>query len=166
MGAVQIVLDNLELGKTPIIGWYKLFNESACTVQVRGPGVTTGPSAGSLSGSLSGGGGGASLMSASMDSFSWERTYETRKFSVSASQNMNMLLECNQHCTTTTDLTCCCFFSWFHFILIVSFYLPGVLPLTFPSLRFSLLLYFLPSLRFPPFPLTPATSIPFHHMRI
>lgn len=78
MGVVQIVLDNLDLGKTgPIMGWYKLFNQSSVTnLPTKGmSGTAAGPSGmsgggggGSISGSVSGVGG-ASLMSASMESF-------------------------------------------------------------------------------------------------
>lgn len=73
MGVVQIVLDDLDLSNI-VIGWYKLFSESSAislptqsSTKSGGSGGGIGNTGGTGGGSLSGG---ASLMSASMDSFS------------------------------------------------------------------------------------------------
>ena len=93
MGGIQILLDDLDLSNC-VIGWYKLFQQSAlATLPESGSGGKSagsgrsgpssggggGPGAGSAGGGGGGGGlsisgsisnlGGASLLSASMDSF-------------------------------------------------------------------------------------------------
>lgn len=71
MGAVQIVLDDLDLTNI-VIGWYKLFNESsAISLPQSSKGGSSGGSGGGLGGVGSGGSisGATSLMSASMESF-------------------------------------------------------------------------------------------------
>ncbi|OTF82353.1 hypothetical protein BLA29_000461 [Euroglyphus maynei] len=62
MGVVQIVLDDLDLSNI-VIGWYKLFSESSAISLPTQSSTKSGGGGGSVSGA-------ASLMSASMDSFS------------------------------------------------------------------------------------------------
>ncbi|KAH9423163.1 Rab GTPase binding [Dermatophagoides pteronyssinus] len=76
MGVVQIVLDDLDLSNI-VIGWYKLFSESSAISLPTQSSTKSGGSGGGSGGIGNTGGtgggslsGGASLMSASMDSFS------------------------------------------------------------------------------------------------